>query len=98
MSVLFADLAVVIDDGGIDFFARNGTLMNHANIEIAKELNGVTYDYTTQTMYISTIDQNSNIAIFNVLTEKNFTSTPLIKSKYRNPANLHNAKCEYNNI
>ncbi|XP_012231553.2 protein cueball isoform X1 [Linepithema humile] len=73
------DLAVVIDNGGIDFFAKNGTLMNHANIEIAKELNGITYDYNTQTMYISDIDPNSNITVFNVFTKKNFTSTPLIK-------------------
>lgn len=75
---------MVVDNGGIDFFAQNGTSMDHVNIEIAKELSGVTYDHTFQTMYISAIDEHNNIAVFNVLMEKNFTSTPLIKSKDRN--------------
>lgn len=66
----------------IDFFARNGTLTGHANIAEAVALTGVTYDDTTRTMYLS--DVRNNVSIFsNDLTEKNFTSTPLLKSKYR---------------
>ena len=56
--------------------------MGHASIKEAIALTGVTYDDTTRTMYLS--DVKNNVSIFsNDLTEKNFTSTPLLKSKYR---------------
>lgn len=80
-SLLFADLAVVIGSE-IDFFARNKTLVGQANVGEAVALTGVTYDDTTRTMYLS--DIKNNVSIFsNDLTEKNFTSTPLLRSKYR---------------
>lgn len=66
----------------IDFFARNNTPMGHASIGEAVALTGVAYDDTTRTMYLS--DVKNNVSIFsNDLTEKNFTSTSLLKSKYR---------------
>ncbi|XP_011635569.2 LOW QUALITY PROTEIN: protein cueball [Pogonomyrmex barbatus] len=73
------DLAVVIGNE-IDFFARNSTLMGHANIGEAVSLTGVAYDDTTRMMYLS--DVRNNVSIFsNNLTEKNFTSTPLLKKE-----------------
>ncbi|XP_029174377.1 protein cueball isoform X2 [Nylanderia fulva] len=73
------DLAVVIGSE-IDFFVRNGSRTGHANIAEAVALTGVTYDDTTRTMYLS--DLRNNVSIFsNDLTEKNFTSTPLLKKE-----------------
>ncbi|KAL0120303.1 hypothetical protein PUN28_008155 [Cardiocondyla obscurior] len=73
------DLAVVIGNE-IDFFARNSTSMGHASIGEAVALTGVTYDDTTRTMYLS--DIRNNVSIFsNDLTEKNFTSTPVLKKE-----------------
>ncbi|XP_077281393.1 low-density lipoprotein receptor repeat domain-containing protein cueball [Temnothorax americanus] len=73
------DLAVVIGNE-IDFFARNSTPMGHASIGDAVALTGVTYDDTTRTMYLS--DVRNNVSIFsNDLTERNFTSTPLLKKE-----------------
>ncbi|XP_011689736.1 PREDICTED: protein cueball [Wasmannia auropunctata] len=73
------DLAVVIGNE-IDFFARNSTPMGHASIGEAIALTGVTYDDTTRTMYLS--DVKNNVSIFsNDLTERNFTSTPLLKKE-----------------
>ncbi|XP_014473900.1 PREDICTED: protein cueball [Dinoponera quadriceps] len=73
------DLAVVIGSE-IDFFAQNKTLTGQANIGEAVALTGVTYDDTTRTMYLS--DTRNNVSIFsNDLTNKNFTSTPLLKKE-----------------
>lgn len=75
----FTDLAVVIGNE-IDFFARNESLTGQANIGEAVALTGVTYDDTTRTMYLS--DTRNNVSIFsNDLTKRNFSSTPLLKSK-----------------
>jgi len=79
--LISADLAVVIGNE-IDFFAHNNTSVGHASIAEAVALTGITYDDTTRTMYLS--DVRNNVSIFsNDLTEKNFTSKPLLKSKYR---------------
>jgi len=79
--LISADLAVVIGNE-IDFFARNNTPVGHASIAEAVALTGITYDDTTRTMYLS--DVRNNVSIFsNNLTERNFTSKPLLKSKYR---------------
>ncbi|XP_011881715.1 PREDICTED: protein cueball [Vollenhovia emeryi] len=73
------DLAVVIGNE-IDFFARNSTPMGQASIREAIALTGVTYDDTTRTMYLS--DVRNTVSIFsNDLTERNFTSTPLLKKE-----------------
>lgn len=75
----------------IEYFARNGTSTGLADVEEAVELAGITYDDTTRTMYLSDVSKKkegnnmstfSNASIF-ILTERTFTSTPLLKSKYR---------------
>lgn len=65
----------------IDFFARNGSLMGHANMAEAVALTGVTYDDTSRTMYLSDVRNNVSFIFSNDLTEKNFTSTPLLKKE-----------------
>ncbi|KZC13615.1 Protein cueball [Dufourea novaeangliae] len=79
---VFADLAVVIGRE-VEFFARNQTLIGQAQIAEAESLAGVAYDDVTRTMFFS--DTLSNFSVFsNDLTEKNFTSKPLLKRQKRN--------------
>ncbi|XP_011160351.1 protein cueball isoform X1 [Solenopsis invicta] len=84
------DLAVVIGNE-IEYFARNGTSTGLADVEEAVELAGITYDDTTRTMYLSDVSKKkegnnmstfSNASIF-LLTERTFTSTPLLKKEKR---------------
>ncbi|XP_053996535.1 protein cueball [Hylaeus anthracinus] len=75
------DLAVVIGRD-VEFFARNRTLTGQAKISDAVALTGIAYDDITRTMYFS--DTRGNVSVFsNDLTNKNFTSKPLIKRQNR---------------
>ncbi|KAK2583224.1 hypothetical protein KPH14_009242 [Odynerus spinipes] len=73
------DIAVVIGHE-IDFFSRNQTLTGQATVAEAVSLRGIAYDDKTRTLYLS--DTRNNVSIFsNDLTEKNFTSKPLLKKE-----------------
>ncbi|XP_076172918.1 low-density lipoprotein receptor repeat domain-containing protein cueball [Ptiloglossa arizonensis] len=76
------DLAVVIGRE-VQFLTRNQTPPGKAQIAEAVALAGLAYDDSTRTMYFS--DTSSNVSIFsNDLTDKNFTTKPLLKRQNRN--------------
>ncbi|XP_043251792.1 protein cueball [Colletes gigas] len=75
------DLAVVIGRD-IEFFSRNQTLTGQARIADAISLTALAYDDISRTMYFS--DTRSNFSLFsNDLTNKNFTSRPLLRKQTR---------------
>ncbi|CAK9809024.1 Protein cueball [Anthophora quadrimaculata] len=72
------DLAIVVGQE-VEFFAQNKTRIGQAQLADAVSLDAVAYDDATRTMYFSD-PRNKHVSIFsNDLTDKNFTSKPLIK-------------------